>query len=152
MRRYTNGLEALFALSDVTDCGLVESKDFCRPEVRALCNHAMNIISWSNDIHSLVVEARQPGQFWNMVFIHNVYATGHSLQESVNYTAARVEAEISLFVMASDLLLLNASPQLQGFIDGLKHWTRGNQDWVEQNTQRYAAAFAAIDADNRGLL
>lgn len=152
IRRYTNGVEALFALLDVANRGLVKADDFCRPEVRTLCLHAMNIISWSNDIHSLIVEARQPGQFWNMVFIHNTYTQGHSLQESVDYTAARVNAEISHFIRLSDALMPDASPQLLGFIDGLKHWTRGNQDWVEQNTQRYAAAFAATDADNRGLL
>ncbi|KAF1739703.1 Germacrene A synthase [Beauveria bassiana] len=152
IRRYTNGLDALFALSDVANRGLVDSGDFCRPEVRMLCMHAKNIIGWSNDIHSLFVEARQPGQFWNMVFIHNIYQEGHSLQESVDYTATRVNAEISRFVRLSDTLLPDASPQLQGFIDGLKYWTRGNQDWVDKNSLRYAASFATMDADNRDLL
>ena len=85
-----------------------------------------------------------------MVVIHA--AQGYTLQESVDYTAARVNEEIAQFVQLSNAITAHASKNLRGLIDGLKYWTRGYLDWVAQDTQRYAAAFAGGDADDRGVL
>ncbi|WP_179404642.1 terpene synthase family protein [Burkholderia guangdongensis] len=130
--------------------GAVAPDVFHRADVQALCRHANNIVCWSNDIQSLGVEARQPGQFRNMVVIHA--SLGHTLQESVDYTAARVRAEIDAFVRRADALMPLADARLLGLVDGFKFWIRGYLDWVAMDTQRYAAAFAADDADDRGLI
>lgn len=149
IRRHTSGMNPCTALSDGANVGSVTSEEFCRPEVQTLCRIANNVVCWSNDIQSLGVEARQPGQFWNMVIIYS--SKGHSLQESVDWTAARVRNEIAEFVKISDEIMPQAGEQLQGFIEGLRFWMRGYQDWVERDTERYAAVYAAEDADDRGV-
>ncbi|KAH7010119.1 terpene synthase metal-binding domain-containing protein [Ilyonectria destructans] len=149
IRRHTSGMNPCTALSDGANVGSVTSEEFCRPEVQTFCRIANNVVCWSNDIQSLGVEARQPGQFWNMVIIHS--SKGHSLQESVDWTAARVRNEIAEFVKISDEIMPQAGEQLQGFIEGLRFWMRGYQDWVERDTERYAAVYAAEDADDRGV-
>jgi hypothetical protein len=150
IRRHTSGMNPCLALSDAANSGAVEPNEFYHLDVQTLCRHANNIVCWSNDIQSLGVEARQPGQFRNMVAIHA--AEGHTLQESVDYTAARVDTEIAQFVQLSEAIIPNAGTRLCGLIDGLKYWIRGYLDWVAQDTLRYAAAFAAGDADDRGVL
>lgn len=138
------------ALSDAANAGAVDPTEFYRLDVQTICRHANNIVCWSNDIQSLGVEIRQPGQFRSMVVIHA--AQGHTLQESIDYTAARVDEEVAQFVQISNTITAHASKNLRGLIDGLKYWTRGYLDWVAQDTQRYAAAFASGDADDRGVL
>jgi hypothetical protein len=63
-----------------------------------------------------------------------------------------VHEEIARFIQLSDVISLHASTQLLGLVDGLRYWIRGYMDWVAQDTMRYAAAFAANDADDRGML
>jgi len=150
IRRHTSGMNPCLALSDAANAGSVDPEELYRPDVQTLSRLSNNIVCWSNDIQSLGVEARQPGQFRNMVLIHA--EEGHMLQEGVDYTAARVDAEIAQFVQLSNVTMVLAGPELRGLIDGFKYWIRGYLDWVGQDTLRYAAAFAAKDADDRGVL
>ncbi len=64
-------------------------------------------------------------------------ADGRPLQEGVDYTAAPPGC------------MEHADSRLHEFIEGMKYWIRGYQDWVVRDTQRYAVAYAADDADDR---
>ncbi|KAJ6012341.1 terpene synthase metal-binding domain-containing protein [Penicillium canescens] len=150
IRRHTSGMNPCLALSDAANGEAVEPNEFYRPDVQLLCQHANNIVCWSNDIQSLGVEALQPGQFKNMVLIREM--EGYTLDESVEYTATRVHSEIAQFIQLSDVVALNGGKALCGLIDGLKYWIRGYQDWVNGDTLRYATVYAASDSDDRGLL
>jgi hypothetical protein len=149
IRRHTSGMNPCLALSDAANAGPVTPVEYHEPAVQQMRMHANNIVCWSNDIQSLAAEARQPGQFRNMV---TVYASqGHTLQEGVDITARRVRAEISALARLSEAVEKRASAALLGYITGMKDWTRGYQDWFDQDTERYAIVHATHDADDRGI-
>jgi hypothetical protein len=77
---------------------------------------------------------------------------GLTLQEGIDHTATRGRDEITQFVQLSEVILLSAHTTVRGFVDGLKFWICGYQDWVTYNTQRYLVKHASSDADDRGLL
>jgi hypothetical protein len=66
-------------------------------------------------------------------------------------TAQRVRKEISDLAQLSEDVEKHANATLLGYITGLKDWTRGYQDWFDHDTERYAAAHAARDADDRDI-
>jgi hypothetical protein len=149
IRRHTSGMNPCLALSDAANSGAVTPDEYHHPAVQTLRRHANNVVCWSNDIQSLVVEARQPGQYRNMVTVYA--AQGRTLQEAIDITAHRVRSEITAFAQLSQTVERQASPQLSGCITGLKDWMRGYQDWVERDTGRYASTHAEHDSDDRGI-
>lgn len=150
IRRHTSGMNPCLALSDAANRGSVDPNEYYHPDVQRLCRHANNIVCWSNDIQSLGIEMRQPGQFWNIV---GTYASsGLTMQESIDYTAERVYTEINQFQRLADAITPGASSQLSGLVEGFQYWIRGYMDWVVHDTKRYAMEFAAGDADDRGVL
>jgi hypothetical protein len=149
IRRHTSGMNPCLALADAANAGAVAPDEYHSVVFHRLRLHANNVVCWSNDIQSLVVEIRQPGQFRSMVTIFA--EQGGSLQEGVDRTADRVYAEIEAFTRLSQAVEAGASCEVSGFITGLKNWMRGYQDWVDSDTGRYARAFAEQDADDRGI-
>ncbi len=47
---------------------------------------------------------------------------------------------------------ITASPRLRGFIDGMRHWMHGYQDWYDRDTRRYSDEFIGQDADDTAVL
>jgi Terpene synthase family 2, C-terminal metal binding len=149
IRRHTSGMNPCLALSDAANAGPVTPGEYHGHAVQRLRLHANNVVCWSNDIQSLVVEVKQPGQFRNMVTLYAAH--GHTLQQAVDITAGRVRSEIAAFVRLSRTVERTAGPRLSGLITGLKDWMRGYQDWIEADTDRYGTAHARRDADDRGV-
>ncbi|MFB6456174.1 hypothetical protein ACE38W_12955 [Chitinophaga sp. Hz27] len=147
IRRHTSGMNPCVALVDVANAGAVSPEIYYSADIQQLCLYVNNMVCWSNDIQSVPVEARQPGQFRNMVLIHA--EEGRTLQEGVNYTANRIYEEIAKFIILSEELYPDASTTMASFMDGCKYWMKGYIDWVMQDTLRYATQFAAKDADDR---
>lgn len=147
IRRHTSGMNPCLTLSDAANNGPITADEYHHPAIEALRVHANNVVCWSNDIQSVALEARQPGQFRNMVTIYA--AQGHTLQEGIDITARRVRSEITAFARLAETVLMEASPQLSGYIDGMKYWMRGYQDWVDHDTARYARTYAKHDSDDR---
>ncbi|MDN7439597.1 hypothetical protein QZM64_10560, partial [Burkholderia cepacia] len=77
-------------------------------------------------------------------------STGEPPPSTFNY--AWDIAEISAFVLCADALAQHADTRVRGLVDGCRYWIRGYLDWVARDTQRYTAAAAAGDADDRGLI
>ncbi|PHH91426.1 hypothetical protein CDD83_520 [Cordyceps sp. RAO-2017] len=150
IRRHTGGMDPCTSLQDVANHGPIDASEFHDYDIQKLRHYANNVVCWSNDVHSLIVEAYQPGQFRNMVTIRA--AEGFTLQESMDYVAACVEAEIARFVELSNAILPHANTRVAGMIAGLQDSMRGYQDWVEQDTLRYAPEFIMNDADDRGRI
>ncbi len=150
IRRHTSGMNPCLDLADIANDGAVPPEVYYRDDMQQLRRHANNVVCWSNDIQSLAIEIRQPGQQRNMVV---VYAEqGHSLQEGIDYVATRVRLEISQFEEMAQAAESGADKKLRGFITGMRHWMRGYQDWVDSDTKRYQERYAQQDADDRGLL
>lgn len=149
IRRHTSGMNPCLALSDAANDGPVTAAEYHDPAVATLRRHANNVVCWSNDIQSLVVEVRQPGQFRNIVTVYT--SQGHPLQEAVDLTADRVRAEIAAFTRLASAVRSRAGRELAGYVTGLQDWMRGYQTWVEHDTGRYAPTHAAHDSDDRGV-
>lgn len=96
------------------------------------------------------MEMNQPGQYLNMVVLYTRQGLG--LQQSVDLVAHRVRSEIASFQSLALTVEPHASPQMQGFVTGLRNWMRGYQDWVDIDTQRYADAYINQDADDSHIL
>ncbi|MCP3163768.1 terpene synthase family protein [Myxococcus qinghaiensis] len=150
IRRYTSGMNPCIDLIDTANAGPLPADEFHRPEVLGLRLHTNNVVCWSNDMQSLPMEARQPGQYRNMVILHA--AQGHTLQEGIDYTFEKVRAEIDAFQQEASQVEPHASKRLRGFITGMREWMRGYQDWVDLDTQRYSQQFLEQDANDSGVL
>ncbi|NVJ26240.1 sesquiterpene cyclase [Myxococcus sp. AM011] len=150
IRRYTGGMIPSLALSDAANAGKVPPDEYHRPDVLSLMLHTTNAVCWANDIQSVALEVRQPGQFRNMVILHA--AQGHTIQEGIDYTARKVYEEIDAFQREASQVEPHASKELRGFITGMRDWMRGYQDWVDLDTQRYSQQFLEQDANDSGVL
>jgi hypothetical protein len=149
IRRHTSGMNPCLDVADAAELGPLTPAEFNQPAVQKLRMQANNVVCWSNDVQSVQIEMAQPGQYWNMV---SIYASqGLTLQQAVDLVAARVNAEITAFQLLARTVEPAASPQLRGFIDGMRHWMHGYQDWVDYDTQRYSDEFIAQDADDTAV-
>lgn len=149
IRRHSSGINPCIDLIDAANSAVLSAAEFYLPEVQTLRRHVNNVVCWSNDIQSLLVEMKQPGQNRNIVVIYS--ELGSSLQDSINHTARRVVEEIYNFQELSQEISFNCSVALSRFITGMKNWMHGYQDWVMQDTLRYSNIFASDDADDRGV-
>jgi hypothetical protein len=150
IRRHTSGTYPCLTLLDTANTGPITPAEYNDPLIQQLCLHTNNVICWSNDIQSVRMELNQPGQYWNMVVI---YADqGLTLQESVDLVAHRVRSEIAAFQLLAQTVEPHAGNEMRGFITGLRNWMRGYQDWFDLDTQRYADAYIAQDADDTRVL
>jgi hypothetical protein len=139
IRRYIGGMPSTLALIDPANAAPVSAAVHCRPDVQQLDLHINNIVCWSNDVHSLSAEIRQPGHFWSMVTVYA--AQDGSLQSAVNRTVARIEGEIDQFLTLAATIEQSADRSLCTYIAGMKDWVRGYLDWVEHDTQRYSPPY-----------
>ncbi|GAB2580908.1 terpene synthase family protein [Dyella jejuensis] len=150
IRRHISGANPSLDLIDFANGNPLSPDEYHRPDVQQLRRHANNVISWSNDLHSLAMEISQPGQNKNMVAIY--MAQGCSIQAGVDRTADRIRGEIQAFVNEATALRDHASTAILGYIEGLERWMAGYEAWVTNDTRRYARAFVGEDADDRDLV
>lgn len=150
VRRYMGGVYPTLDLIDSANADPLSAADHSRPEIQQLRLYANNIVCWSNDTHSVAVEMKQPGHYWNMV---TVYASrGGSLQDAIDHTASRIRMEIDRFLDSAAAIEPIANRPLRSYIAGMKDWLRGYFDWLEHDTQRYSLEFAKQDSDDRALI
>ncbi|PHH78674.1 hypothetical protein CDD80_6486 [Ophiocordyceps camponoti-rufipedis] len=150
IRAHTSGMAPCIALADCASHGFISAQELYDPDVQTLVRLTGNVVCWSNDIHSVIVEARQPGQFRNSVII--CARDVGSLQGGVDKMAEIVRGEIDRFIELSAVVSQRAGPELEGFIDGMRLWMKGYQNWADRDTLRYDVAFADLDADDRGRI
>lgn len=150
IRRHTSGMNPCLALVDAANAAPLTPEEFHHPDMQQMSQHTNNVVCWSNDVQSLSIELRQPGQYWNMVPIRA--AEGCSLQQGVEYTADRVRAEVASFQCIAERVEPGANRRVRGAIAGMRHWMRGYQDWVVHDTQRYLVEHVVEDANDTGLL
>jgi hypothetical protein len=136
LRRHTSGVDSCMALVDIASHSPLSPDEYYRADLQQLRLHANNIASWSNDIQSLVKELHEPGPHGNLVTSHA--ALGHTLQVSVDFVAQRVRDEISHFSRLSRSVGSHESPGICHYLTAMQDWLRGYQDWIENDTQRYA--------------
>ncbi len=150
VRRYTGGMIPVLAIEDAANAGPMTHEEWHRPEVDRLRLNTNNIVCWTNDVHSVQIEARQPGQCRNLVTVLRDSVPGRSWQEAVDLAAEYIRAEITAFTELAEQVRRTASPQLGGWIDGCQDWMTGNLAWTVRDTGRYA--HIDQDADDRAIV
>ncbi|WP_086824753.1 hypothetical protein [Allokutzneria sp. NRRL B-24872] len=113
-------------------------------QLRAMYNHAADVVVWVNDIVSLRKEL-VAGETTNGVLVL-ARERGGGLQDAVDAVYRRVawhveefhRAEAELAAISDDWLGLGAAERaaLADFTHGLRAWMRGNLDW-SRGTHRY---------------
>lgn len=149
IRRHGSGMIPSLSLLDSCTPTHLEGRVRFSREVQQLKDSTNTIVSLSNDIYSLKMELKQPGQYENMVTLQA--GTLQTLQQGIDSTANTIRAEIEHFTQRTEQLLVGAGPALSNYIHGLRYWLSGHQQWIESDTARYAAEFADSDADLRSV-
>lgn len=149
IRRHGSGLIPCMTLIDSTLPIELKGKVQSCPEVEQLQHSTNVIVSLSNDIFSLNVELKQPGQHENMVTL--MAQQKDQLQQGIDITAQLVREEIEHFTQLSEHLLISADFALRHYIQGLRYWLSGHQRWVEDDTKRYSVEYANCEADQRSI-
>lgn len=150
IRRHTSGMNPCMALSDCGSGGPMTQAEYENESVRLLRMRTNNVVCWSNDVQSLSMEMNQPGQYHNLVTLY--IRDGYSLQDAVNQTIMCVHEELREFKDLAERTIPSASSQVRGYIQGLTHWMRGYQDWVNRDTARYDRVYIPTDPDDRNTV
>jgi hypothetical protein len=142
MRRHSGAVPTCMALIDVADGFELPEAEFWRPDVRAVSDIAVNVTCWANDILSF------PKEFERSLKVHSLPAVlaaerGLAITEALSVAAAMHDAEVGRYVRAEGRVRRNASPELIGYLNGLRSWMSGNFRWSLESG-RYNVASAPV--------
>lgn len=140
MRRHSGAVPTCMALIDVAGGFELATEEFCRRDVRAVTDIAVNVTCWANDILSYPKESARS------LTVHSLPAVlSHELHlpvaEAINVAASMHDAQVVRYLEAEEPLRCNAAPELRKYLDGLRNWMGGNFRW-SQETGRYSSAAA----------
>ncbi len=135
MRRHSGAVPTCMALIDLAGGYELPGGDYCRADVRAVTDIAVNVTCWANDILSYPKEAARS------VAVHSlpaVLAREHGLPvtQALRAAAAMHDAEVDRYLAAEARVRRGAGPGLRRYLDGLRAWMGGNYHWSLE-TGRY---------------
>jgi hypothetical protein len=138
MRRHSGAVPTCVALIDVAAGVELPAGEFCRRDVRALTDIAVDVTCWANDIISYPKEAARS------LKVHSLPAVlarelGITADQAIKVAASMHDAQVASYLAAEPALRRGASPQLAGYLDGLRNWMGGNLRWSLE-TARYGRA------------
>lgn len=138
MRRHSGAVPTCVALIDVADGFDLAAQDFCRADVRAITDMAVNVTCWANDILSYPKEAARS------LKVHSLPAVlarerRLPLAGALSAAAALHDQEVARYIEAEGSLRGTASAELRWYLDGLRAWMGGNFHWSLE-TGRYNVA------------
>jgi Terpene synthase family 2, C-terminal metal binding len=135
MRRHSGAVPTCIALIDLADGLDTDPEDFCRADVRAVTDMAVNVTCWANDILSYAKESVRS------LKVHSLPAVLAAelrmpVTAGIKTAAAMHDAEVARYLAAERVVRDEASPGLAGYLDGLRAWMAGNFYW-SMETGRY---------------
>jgi hypothetical protein len=138
MRRQSGAVPTCIALIDVAGGFELPMEEFCRPDVRAVTDIAVNVTCWANDVLSYPKESARS------LVVHSLPAVlSHELQlplaDALSATASMHDAQVARYLDVENPLRRDATPELRHYLDGLRNWMSGNFHW-SQETGRYGPA------------
>ena len=141
VRRHSGAVPTCMALIDVVGRFELGTEAFCRRDVRALTDIAVNVTCWANDILSY------PKELQRSLKVHSlptVLATELRLSpaEAIKVAAAMHDAEVARYLETEPSLRRDAVPELRSYTDGLRDWMGGNFHWSLE-TGRYGLPTSA---------
>jgi hypothetical protein len=138
MRRHSGAVPTCVALMDVAGGFELPEGEFCRPDVRAVTDIAVNVTCWANDILSYPKEAARSLKVHSLPAVL-VRERGLSPAGAIAAAAAMHDAEVARYLRSEEPVRRRASPELRRYLDGLRAWMSGNFYWSLE-TGRYALA------------
>jgi hypothetical protein len=138
MRRHSGAVPTCVALIDVAGGFELPAGEFCRRDVLALTDIAVDVTCWANDIVSYQKEAARS------LKVHSLPAVlarerGVTAPQAIKVAASMHDSRVASYLAAEPALRGGASPQLARYLDGLRNWMGGNLRWSLE-TGRYGQA------------
>jgi Terpene synthase family 2, C-terminal metal binding len=143
MRRHSGAVPTCIALIDVAGRFELPAEVFCRADVRALTQLAVDVTCWANDILSYPKESARSLKVHSLpaVLARELHI---SPAGAMKVAASMHDAQVARYLEAEPSLRRGATPQLRRYLDGLRHWMGGNFHWSLE-TGRYG--FPAVGCE-----
>ncbi|MBE1558177.1 terpene synthase family protein [Nonomuraea africana] len=125
MRRRTGAMYPVYALIDIAGGYRLTPEEWHHPDVRALTEHANDLVVWDNDLFSYAKERTHDQARHNLV---NVLVThrGYSVQEALDEVAEMHDHAVAEMVRLRKSVEMWGSPAVDAYVTGLEHWVRGH--------------------------
>jgi hypothetical protein len=107
---------------------------WCRPELQAVVQKAVRIVSNHHDLLSGLRELQHETPMNMPAVMAREFRL--SMPEAFRRVAAQANDDTQAFVVMSEQLLWDATPEVAAYVRGLGDWIRGNLDW-SLSTGRY---------------
>ncbi|WP_162795083.1 terpene synthase family protein [Nonomuraea lactucae] len=139
MRRRTGAMYPVFALIDIAGGYRLTPEEWHHPDVRALTEHANDLVVWDNDLFSYAKERTHDKARHNLV---NVLVThrGCSLQEALDEVAQMHDRAVAEMVRLRRSVECWGDRSALAYVQGLEHWVRGHIEYSLRST-RYVHAW-----------
>jgi hypothetical protein len=140
MRRHSGAVPTCVALIDLAGGFELPMAEFCRRDVQALTDTAVNVACWANDILSYPKESARSLMVQSLPTVL-AYERGLSRSAAIRLAAAMHDAQVARFLLAEPAARRGATPELRQYLDGLRDWMGGNFHWSLE-TGRYGLSQA----------
>lgn len=139
MRRRTGAMYPVYALIDIAGHQRLGPEEWHHPDIRALTEHANDLVVWDNDLFSYAKEREHDKARHNLV---NVLMThrGYSLQEALDEVALMHDHAVAEMVRLRASVETWGSPAVLAYVQGLEHWVRGHIEY-SLGSARYIKAW-----------
>ncbi|MFI6386171.1 hypothetical protein [Nonomuraea sp. NPDC050540] len=139
MRRRTGAMYPVYALIDIAGGRRLTPDEWHHPDIRALTEHANDLVVWDNDLFSYAKEKKHDKARHNLV---NVLIThrGYSLQEALDEVATMHDRAVAEMVRLRGSVDTWGTRAVRAYVQGLEHWVRGHIEY-SLGSARYVHAW-----------
>ncbi|MEU0571285.1 hypothetical protein ABZ297_38635 [Nonomuraea sp. NPDC005983] len=139
MRRRTGAMYPVYALIDIASHRRLTPEEWHHPDVRALTEHANDLVVWDNDLFSYAKERKHDSARHNLV---NVLVThrGYSVQKALDEVATMHDRAVEAMIVRRASVEAWGTPAVLAYVQGLEHWVRGHIDY-SLGSARYVQAW-----------
>ncbi|MEZ0076162.1 4-epi-cubebol synthase [Planotetraspora sp. GP83] len=139
MRRRTGAMLTVFALIDVAaECRLTPG-EWRHPAVRAMTEHANDVVVWDNDLISYAKERSAANIRNNLVSVLARH-TGCTVQQAMDRIGRMRDQAVAEMVALGPVLNSLRSPCVSAYARGLEYWISGSVDY-SLTSSRYVDAW-----------
>ncbi|WP_067180125.1 4-epi-cubebol synthase [Microtetraspora niveoalba] len=128
MRRRTGAMLTVFALVDVAAGVYLTPGEWRHPHVRAITEHANDVVVWDNDLISYAKERSGPNINNNLVSVLRRHK-GCSTQEAMDLIGGMRNEAVAGMVALRPALDALGSPAVDAYVKGLERWISGSVDY-----------------------
>ncbi|MER6946184.1 hypothetical protein ABT294_19335 [Nonomuraea sp. NPDC000554] len=139
MRRRTGAMYPVYALIDIANHRRLTPEEWHHPDIRALTEHANDLVVWDNDLFSYAKERKHDRARHNLV---NVLVThrGYSVQKALDEVAMMHDRAVEAMIARRASVEVWGTPAVLAYVQGLEHWVRGHIDY-SLGSARYVQAW-----------